>query len=157
MVTATQPKALSQQRSLRHGRWSPAEEALLHELAETMPLRELVRAYRQRAGQRGLRPHRSRHAIATKLQRLGYSAEPQVDRLSAGQIAGALGVDRKTVGNWIRSGKFPAQRRESERGWYAVSLRDLCRFACSYRETLLRLDLDGEAWRWLLSLFDEFI
>ena len=157
MPTATQPKALSEQRSLRHGRWSPAEEALLHELAETMPLRELVRAYRCRAAQRGLRPHRSRHAIATKLQRLGYALEPQVDSLSAGQIASALGIDRKTVGNWIRSGKFPAQRRESERGWYAVSLRDLCRFACSYRETLLRLDLDGEAWRWLLSLFDEFI
>ena len=105
----------------------------------------------------GGRRHRSRCAIATKLQRLGYALEPQVDGLSAGQIAGALGIDRKTVGNWIRSGKLPAQRRASARGWYAVSVRELCRFACSHRETLLRLNLDEEAWRWLLSLFDEFL
>jgi hypothetical protein len=157
MATATFPKALSEQRSLRHGYWTRVEESLLHELAETMPLRELVRTFRCRAAQRGLRPHRSRHAIATKLQRLGYALEPQVDGLSAGQIAGALGIDRKTVGNWIRSGKLLAQRRASAQGWYAVSVRELCRFTCSYRETLMHLDLDDEAWRWLLSLFDEFL
>jgi len=122
-----------------------------------MPLRELARAYRCRATQRGLQRHRSRHAVATKLQRLGYSLEPQVDGLSAGQVAGALGIDRKTVGNWIRAGKLRARRRGSERGWYAVPNKELCRFACAHRDALLQLGLDDEAWRWLLSLFDEFL
>ena len=108
-----------------------------------MPLRELARAYRCRATQRGLQRHRSCHAIAVKLQRFGYSLEPQVDGLSAGQVAGALGIDRKTVGNWIRAGKLRP--------------KELCRFACAHRDALLQLDLDDEAWCWLLSLFDEFV
>ena len=69
MATATQPKALSEKRSLRHGRWSPAEEALLHELAETMPLRELVRA----GGKRAPQPARDRHQ-ATAVWVLGRAS-----------------------------------------------------------------------------------
>lgn len=134
--------------------WSREEDSLLHELAETMPIADLIRTYRRRAIARGLRLHRTDNAIKNRITRLGYSRHPQIDFYSCGQIAGALGIERTTVGNWIRQGKLKAQRRDGDNGWYAIQVKHLCKFFINYRNNLVQLPIDQEGWCWILSQFE---
>lgn len=126
--------------------WSPEEDNLLHELAETMPIADLIRTYRRRVKQRGQRAHRTDNAIKNRITRLGYSRHPQVDFYSCGQIAGALGIERSTIGNWIRQGKLKAQRRDGDNGWYAIQIKHLCKFFIKYRNNLVQLPIDQDGW-----------
>lgn len=134
--------------------WTTEELELLHELAETMPFKFLIRAYRMRAAKRNLKPCRSHAAIRVQLQRLGYSINPQINYFSCSQVAGALGINRNTVGNWIRTGKLKATRRDDEGGWYDIKKEDLCKFVVRCRDDIISLNLDSEAWRWLLVQFE---
>lgn len=135
--------------------WTDEELALLHELAETMPFKALTVAYRMRASKRRLKPHRTNTAIKIQLHRLGYSTNPQINYFSCSQIAGALGIHRSTVGNWIRSQKLKGTRCAGKQSQYFIKREDLYEFVVRCRDDIVFLDLDSEAWRWLLVQFEK--
>ncbi|WP_185928219.1 hypothetical protein [Mesorhizobium sp. M6A.T.Ce.TU.016.01.1.1] len=102
--------------------WSEAELDLIGDNAHKAPatLRRMLKA-------KGF--DRSETAIIVKLKRLGADrTDPH--HLNANQLAGVMGVDRKTVAGWIAKGWLRATRREASAtdDFWWIHRRDVARF-----------------------------
>lgn len=102
--------------------WSEAEIDLVCERAHR-PLSTIRKAL-SRAGFK-----RTETAIAVKLKRIGADRTDPV-HLNANQLAGVMGVDRKTVSGWIARGLLKATRRAAsdKDDFWAIHRKDIRRF-----------------------------
>jgi hypothetical protein len=102
--------------------WSEPELELISDNAHKSPaaLRKMLKA-------KGF--NRTETAIIVKLKRLGADrTDPH--HLNANQLAGVMGVDRKTVSGWIAKGWLKATRREAtatDDFWW-IHRKDIARF-----------------------------
>ena len=81
--------------------WSDKELQILKDMAETMPITQLIRAFNQQIGLHGYEK-RTGHSIRGKLQRLGFSANAQHGVYTIGMLSKKLNVPFGTVSNWVR-------------------------------------------------------
>jgi len=86
---------------LNYRNWSDRELQILSDMAETMPIIQLIRAFNQQLNQLGLQK-RTQHSIRSKLQKLGFSANVQHGVYTVGMISKKLGVPFATVSTWTR-------------------------------------------------------
>jgi hypothetical protein len=126
--------------------WTDIELDLIAEQAHKPP-----KALRKILAARGFQ--RTETAIIVKLKRLGIdSSDP--NHLNANQLAGAFGVDRKTVGLWISKGLLKAKRREktaTDDFWW-IHRRDVRAFVV---DNVAIIDLRKVDKFWLVDLLAE--
>jgi hypothetical protein len=126
--------------------WSEAELDLLGENAHKSPasLRRLLK-------KQGF--ERTETAIVVKLKRLGADrTDPH--HLNANQLAGVMGVDRKTVSGWIAKGWLRAKRRDAtatDDFWW-IHRRDIRRFII---ENIAAVDIRKVEKFWFVDLLAE--
>jgi hypothetical protein len=126
--------------------WCEAELDLIADNAHKAPatLRRLLK----RAGY-----ERSETAIIVKLKRLGADrTDPH--HLNANQLAGVMGVDRKTVSGWIAKGLLKAERRAAtatDDFWW-IHRRDIRRFVT---DNVAAVDLRKVEKFWFVDLLAE--
>jgi hypothetical protein len=86
---------------LNYRNWSDRELQILSDMAETMPITQLIRAFNQQLNQLGLQK-RTQHSIRSKLQKLGFSANVQHGVYTVGMLSKKLSVPFATVSTWTR-------------------------------------------------------
>jgi len=82
--------------------WTDREIQILSDMAETMPITQLARAFNQQLNQLGLKK-RTRNSIRTKIQRLGFSLNVQHGVYTVGMISRNLNISPKTINTWVRN------------------------------------------------------
>lgn len=110
--------------------WSEKELQVLKDMAETMPITQLVRAFNQQIGMHGY-DKRTGHSIRSKLQKLGYSANVQHGVYTVGMISKKLNIPFGTVSNWVRYNGLNfyriTRKRNATKYITAKNLRDFAR------------------------------
>ncbi|WP_206078655.1 hypothetical protein [Allomesorhizobium camelthorni] len=123
--------------------WSEVEIEIVTENAHKAPatLQKMLRS-------KGF--HRTETAIFVKLKRIGAD-RTDPNHLNANQLAGVMGVDRKTVSGWIAKGWLKATRREAtatDDFWW-IHRRDVARFIV---ENVAAVDLRKVDKFWFVDL-----
>lgn len=120
--------------------WSKAEDAFIVQWAGSRTSKWIARQLRTR----------TETAIVVRLRRMNISRRLQ-EGLTMGQLEQALGVDHRVIAGWVRSGRLPAQRVESDRTPQQGGLRyvfhedDVTRFILT-NPTSFRLDRVDQVW-----------
>lgn len=102
--------------------WTTDELDLITEQAHKSPA-----ALRKMLARRGF--ERTETAIVVKLKRLAVD-KTDPHHMNANQLAQAMGVDRKTIANWIAKGWLKASRREASEtdDFWWIKRRDIAAF-----------------------------
>ena len=108
--------------------WSEAEIAILKDKAETMPSKQLVRAFNNATVQLG-NPKRTQKSISIKLFELGFSLQTKHQVYTTGAIARHLGLSSNTVRGWLRMGLESYKQTNNINSPFFITTRSLRRFA----------------------------
>lgn len=131
-------------------RWSEEELNELMAVTETCTLDRLTNQWNARARQKGWSP-RSKKAIETMVQRLGFSISPEATMPTAGSLALALCIAPKVVVGWCKSGQIKCQKDGRS---YRVRYEDFARFALDRPQTLAKYK--NLNWEFVLLTLKEF-
>jgi MerR HTH family regulatory protein len=123
--------------------WHQKEVQLLKELAESMPLAILIRAFNNQNIEQGFK-ERTSLSIKNKLVKLGFSYEPSYKYRGAYDLAKLLGVSRNTIKYWTTRG-LQGQQNRTVRGspvyYTPENLRKFARAQMQYFGGLKRINL----------------
>ncbi len=73
-------------------------------------------------------------SVKQKAKRLGLAIYKGRDGMSASELASSLGMDRKNVTNWLRSGDLKAKRwSHGQHAYYAITTENFWKFAFEHR------------------------
>lgn len=119
--------------------WSNVETEALADFAINYPPNRLLQLYNSWAGRNG-HPKRSRHAILTKLRRIGVSASPSGDWISSHYIWDVLGVGPDTTQRWTTHYGIACHRGSRNARFFCRA--DLQRVASERPETFAGISAD---------------
>ena len=108
--------------------WTPNELQILRDLAETLPIQQLINAFNKHARSIGLEK-RTGHSIRSKLTKLGYSQDVRHGVYTAGVIARTLGIPFGTVTTWFRYGLEFYRLRDDKLATKYITAKNLRDFA----------------------------
>lgn len=116
-------------------RWKSAEDELLEECCH-LAAHRLAKRLLATCG-----TVRSEAAIKQRLKRLGIRRESRCG-YTASRLAELMGVDQKTVSNWISRGMLRATHTGHAGGWHNIEPEDVVRFVARHPEAfkLARVD-----------------
>lgn len=113
--------------------WTKAEIAILIDKAETMPSKQLVRAFNNATVQLG-NPKRTQASIFIKLGELGFSMRTKHQVYTTGGVARMIGISPDTVRHWLKMGLESYKQTTNRNSPYFITTRSLRRFAKQHPE-----------------------
>lgn len=134
--------ALLTRRSLGQD-WKPEEMSLLENLAESMPMPDIIKRIRNLEKRNGW-PVRSPNAIQTKLKRMGLRQTCQLDNFTPSELARILGVPRDRVEGWLE--RYGLAFRKVLSNKYSIRRSEFCEWAKQNAHWLAGVDPDGLEW-----------
>jgi hypothetical protein len=107
--------------------WHPEEIDLLEELIEYYPIPLIAKKINKWHKKNNSRTKRSCNAVKVKLNRMGYSATPKEDNMSATDWSRQLKLSHYRVNDWVKRGGLSYQKIAHNK--LAISIEQMTNFA----------------------------
>jgi hypothetical protein len=108
--------------------WTPDELQYLRDIAETLPIKQLITTFNRHIGTLGLEK-RTGHSIRSKLAKLGYSLDVKHGVYTAGVISRTLGIPFGTVTLWFDYGLEFYRLKDTPTSTKYITAKSLRNFA----------------------------
>ena len=124
-------------------RWRPEELALIHEYTDYETIDAITARLRSLAKSKGWE-ERSRRAVLTANQNLGYKARPEMDSVTRDNLARLLGISAARANRWSHCYDLPCQPASGK--FFAIKLNAFRDWAYKHPQAIAGIESDRLNW-----------